>query len=67
MRRFKSATRSMGSREAAGPSVRYVYDRPLPYARHLRIEIVGPDGSVVSTLISSYQPGKGWVTQSAAA
>ncbi|HVE25172.1 MAG TPA: hypothetical protein VNC22_07210 [Sporichthya sp.] len=67
MRRFKSATRSAGSVEAAGgPSVRYVYDRPLPYARHLRVEIVGPDGAVVSTLISSYEPGKGWVTQNAA-
>lgn len=68
MRRFKSATRSAGSVEAAGaPSVRYVYDRPLPYARHLRVEIVGPDGAVVSTLISSYEPGKGWVTQASAA
>jgi len=64
MRRFKRATRSTGSRKAAdGPSVRYLYDRPLPYARHLRVEIVDPDGAVVSTLISSYEPGKGWVTQ----
>lgn len=65
MRRFKSSTRSAGSREVAGPSVRYVYDRPLPYARHLRVEILGSDGTVVSTLISSYEPGKGWVTQNA--
>ena len=66
MRRFKSPTRSTGSVEAAGPSVRYVYDRPLPYARHLRIEILGPDGAVLSTLISSFEPGKGWVTQNSA-
>ena len=66
MRRFKSATRSAGSEVQNGPSVRYVYDRPLPYARHLRVEIVGADGTVVSTLISSYEPGKGWVTQNSA-
>ena len=66
MRRFKTTAQRAGSSDTAtAPSVRYVYDRPLPYARHLRIEILGADGSVVSTLISSFEPGKGWVTQDA--
>lgn len=46
------------------PSVRYVYDRPLPHARHLRIDIVGDDGAVLSCTVASFEPGKGWVTQS---
>jgi hypothetical protein len=67
MRRFKGAARSAGSRKTeTGPAVRYVYDRPLPYARHLRVEFLAPDGTVVATMISSYEPGKGWVTQSTA-
>jgi hypothetical protein len=45
------------------PSVRYVYDRPLPHARHLRIDIVGDDGSVVACSVASFEPGRGWVTQ----
>jgi hypothetical protein len=68
MRRFWAADRRESTyKGASAPSVRYVYDRPLPYARHLRVEIVGPDGAVVSTLISSYDPRKGWVTKASAA
>ncbi|HUR76245.1 MAG TPA: hypothetical protein VMZ00_18315 [Sporichthya sp.] len=67
MRRFWAADR----REAVGdsataPSVRYVYDRPLPYARVLRIDVVGADGAVISSLTKSYHPQRGWVTESVA-
>jgi hypothetical protein len=67
MRRFRTMAERAGSGDTTkAPSVRYVYDRPLPYARHLRVEILDPDGAVVSTLVSSFEPGKGWVTQNAA-
>lgn len=45
-------------------SVRYTYDRPLPHARHLRIDFLGDDGQVLSCSVSTFEPGKGWVTQS---
>ncbi len=64
MRRFRDAARS-APRDSA-PSVRYVYDRPLPYARILRIEIVDPTGVVLSATTKAFQPGRGWVTESAA-
>ena len=63
MRRFRGLARSMATENTAStPSVRYVYDRPLPYARVLRIEIVGPNGAVLSATTKSYQRGRGWVT-----
>ncbi len=67
MRRFRILARTMATEHTAStPSVRYVYDRPLPYARVLRVEIVGPDGAVLSATTKSYQPGRGWVTEHAA-
>ncbi|WP_019874883.1 hypothetical protein [Sporichthya polymorpha] len=43
-------------------TVRYVYDRPLPFARHLRIDFLNEDGAVTSSMVSTFEPGKGWVT-----
>lgn len=64
MRRFRGVARSTATQDTAStPSVRYVYDRPLPYARVLRIEIVGPNGVVLSATTKSFQPGRGWVTE----
>lgn len=67
MRRFWATTRNGAARESgSAPSVRFLYDRPLPYARHLRLDILGPDGSVVTSTIATYDPRAGWVTQTAA-
>lgn len=67
MRKFWAGSRDGATRDAApAPSVRYVYDRPLPYARILRIDIVGADGSVLSSMTKSYHPSRGWVSESAA-
>ena len=67
MRRFWATTRNGAAREAdSAPSVRFLYDRPLPYARNLRLDILDPDGSVVTSTIATYDPRDGWVTQTAA-
>lgn len=67
MRRFWATDRRRATRaSASAPSVRFVYDRPLPYARIMRIEILDPDGSVVSSMTRSFQPRTGWVTESVA-
>lgn len=67
MRRFWTGTRSGAVSDAApAPAVRFVYDRPLPYARILRIDVLGPDGSVVSSTTKSFRPRQGWVTESVA-
>lgn len=64
MRRFWAGSRDTES--ASAPAVRYVYDRPLPHARILRIEVLGPDGTVISSTTKSYHPRRGWVTESVA-
>ncbi len=67
MRKFWAGSRDGTTRDAAStPAVRLVYDRPLPYARILRIDIVGPDGSVLSSMTKSYHPNRGWVSESVA-
>lgn len=66
MRRFWATTRGGATRgRASGPSVRYVYDRPLPYARNLRIDVVAPDGTVLSSTTATYRSGEGWITEAA--
>jgi hypothetical protein len=67
MRKFWAGPRDGASHVASSaPSVRYVYDRPLPYARILRIDVVAADGTVISSMTKSYQPRRGWVTESVA-
>jgi hypothetical protein len=65
MRRFWAGPRQAPD-AAAAPAVRLVYDRPLPYARILRVDVLGPDGAVISSLTKSYHPRQGWVTESIA-
>lgn len=65
MGKFCSAARSATTRDSTtAPAVRYAYDRPLPYARHLRLEFLGPDGAVQSAMTKRYHPRRGWVTAS---
>ena len=66
MRRFWPVDRPQRARASASPSVRYTYDRPLPYARILRVDVLGPDGAVISSSTKSYHPRLGWVTESVA-
>ena len=67
MRRFWTADRRESTCDSASaPAVRFVYDRPLPYARILRIDVLGPDGTVVSSTTKSFRPRQGWVTESVA-
>lgn len=67
MRRFWATERRRVAAAAdSSPSVRFIYDRPLPYARVIRIDILGPDGDVVSSMTRSFQPRTGWVTESVA-
>jgi hypothetical protein len=65
MRRFWAGSRPAHD-VAAAPAVRLVYDRPLPYARILRIDVLDPDGAVLSSMTKSYRPGRGWVAESVA-
>lgn len=67
MRKFWAGSRDEATHAAASaPAVRYVYDRPLPYARILRIDVVAADGTVISSMTKSFRPRQGWVTESVA-
>lgn len=67
MRRFWTAERRRAAAASdSAPSVRFIYDRPVPYARVMRIDILGADGSVLSSTTQSFQPRRGWVTESVA-